>query len=95
MMTAAVVAGALAIVMTSVSFTMDRAPNEPTSSAFTLDLNRLMYWAVVVIPIILLLRFWKSPAKRSIENQSWHGQSGAERPPRGIGRLWFGEHSYS
>jgi hypothetical protein len=64
MMTVAVVAGALAIVMTSVSFDMDRAPNGPTSSVLTLDLNRLMAWAVVVIPILLLLKFWKSQAKR-------------------------------
>ena len=64
MMTVAVVAGALAIVMTSVSLDMDRAPNGPTSSVLMLDLNRLMVWAVVVNLILLLLKFWKSQAKR-------------------------------
>jgi hypothetical protein len=64
MMTVAVVAGALVIVVTSVSFDMDRVPNGPTSSVLTLDLDRLMAWAVVLIPILLLLRFWKSQAKR-------------------------------
>jgi hypothetical protein len=64
MMTVAVVVGALAIVMTSVNFDMDRAPNGPTSAVLMLDLNRLMTWAVVVIPILLLLIFWKFQAKR-------------------------------
>jgi hypothetical protein len=63
MMTVAVVAAALAIVVTSVSFDMHRAPNGPTSSVLTFDLDRLMAWAVFVIPILLLLRFWKSQAK--------------------------------
>jgi hypothetical protein len=77
MMTVAVVAEALAIVMASVSLDMDRAPNGPTSSVLMLDLNRLMVWAVVVIPILLLLKFWKSQAKRYIVNQGWRGQNGA------------------
>jgi hypothetical protein len=79
MMTIALVAGALAIVMTSVSFDMDRARNGPTSAVLMLDLNRITAWAVVVIPVLLLLRFWKSQAKRSIVNQRWHGQPGAGR----------------
>jgi len=64
MMTVAVVTGALAIVMTLVSFRMDRAfDGNSTSFSFALDLDYLMAWAVVVIPILLLLRFWKFPAK--------------------------------
>jgi hypothetical protein len=31
--------------------------------SFVLDPNYLTVWAVVLIPILLLLRFWKSPAK--------------------------------
>ncbi len=64
MMTVAVVAGASAIVATSVSFDINRAPDGPTSTVLTVDLNCLMAWAVVVIPLLLLLRFWKSQAKR-------------------------------
>jgi hypothetical protein len=64
MITVAVVAGVLAFVVTSVSFDMDREPNGPTSGVLWLDLNRLMVWAVVVIPSLLLLRSWKFQAKR-------------------------------
>lgn len=62
MTTVAVVAGALAIVMTSVSFDMDRDVSGATSFGFLVNLNHLMAWAVVVIPILLLLKLWKSPA---------------------------------
>jgi hypothetical protein len=54
--------GALAIVMSSVSFDIDRAP-DATSAIAALDLNQLMAWAVVVIPILLLLKCLKSPVK--------------------------------
>ena len=60
--TVAVVTGALAIVMTSVRFHIDRAP-DGSSTSLDLDLSYLIAWAVVVIPILVLLRFWKFPTR--------------------------------
>ncbi len=58
--TVAVVTGALSIVMTSVSFHIDRTP-DGSSTSWTLDLSYLIAWAVVVISILVLLKFWKFP----------------------------------
>jgi len=63
MMTVLVVTGALAIVMTLVSIRINRASDENSKSfALEFKLDYLIAWAAVVIPILLLLEFWKSPA---------------------------------
>lgn len=56
-----VVTGALAIVMTSVSFQIDRALDR-SSGSFSLELDYLIVCAVVVMPVLLLLRIWTSPS---------------------------------
>jgi hypothetical protein len=44
--------GASAIVMVSLSFDIDRTP-DATSAVLSLNLNRLMAWTAIIIPVLV------------------------------------------